>query len=309
MEPTSAASLKFEKFAASFDGQETEHIDNLRQVFTNPRYKLNKARDLYPFYASLQKILGETSQQPDVQRKLLKVLRLENGREIGRVGMPPIALDFAPFLNREESLNTLTLHSVDPFNHKEVAEAACIVDKMIMEGIGKSFGSSVYQAIIGSKQALCVFGKTEDKIVGCLLGTLVYLPDGRGVFHIWACVRKANNPGIGFVSILNSLEREVIQRFNPCWITFCVDEDNDLAHQLYLKSGFEEVERARNDYSEGPVIFMARCLRATNPEPPKMETVRDLVKEYSVATLGFTNAIYLMLVNKITEFANQVFYD
>ena len=309
MDPTSAAILKFEKFAASFDGQTTEHVDNLRQVFTNPRYKLTKARDIYPFYASLQKVLGETSEKPQLQKRLLKVLRLENGRVIGRVGMPPIALDFAPFLNREESLNTLTLHSVDPFNQKEVAEAAFIVDEMIMEGIGKSFGFNVYQAIIGSKEALCVFGKTGDKIVGCLLGTQVYLNNGRGVFHIWACVRKANSPGIGFVSMLNTLEQEVIQRFHPCWITFCVDEDNDSAYQLYLKSGFEEVERARNDYSEGPVIFMARCLGATNPEPPKMDTVRDLVKKYSVATLGFANAVYLMIALKVTEFANQVFYD
>src|SRR5690606_16157691 len=107
----------------------------------------------------------------------------------------------------------------------------------------------------------------------------------------------------GFVSLLNSIESEVIARFSPHWITLCVDEDNTLAHQLYAKSGFQEVERAHNDYSDCLSIFMARRLRETDLQPPLMHPVREAVRESSLATLGLGSGIFLMLANKITELA------
>lgn len=285
--------LKCDKFAAICTHQERITFTKFRVILEDTAYKVNKARDIYPFYVDIQKFSLAITNDSLKTRKFKKLLNKAQNKSILRVGTYSYQLDFTPIL--EKTLICHQFNIVDAKDSIQVSEAAQALDQLSYEGIGESFGIFVHKTMIESKESLCLVARNpHNQIIGSLFGTYVELEESIRVFHLWITVRKANHPCIGFwEKCYPTFEKSLMEIFKPDYITLNVDEDNISAFNLYQKSGFKEVEKKYNKITQTNAYHMVKSLTPKEKLPSGVEITKAIEKQ-AFRHLGlFSGLIYM----------------
>jgi len=289
----------------------------LRKFLENPSQKIEKSRDIYPLYIEAYKTTMAITDL-EIKRDFITILEALNGMYVPRVGTTPIFLDFDPIIdaaNHSKDQIVCRLEIVDRQNLKMVQEAALALHMLSEEGIGASFGVNVYKAVLQSPDALCIVAKnTQDKIIGCALGTHVDINKQQHpplkVFHIWLAARKANYPLIHLTTLLQSFEKDVTERFNPDYLSLAVEMNNTTAANLYNVAGFKEIARkASNTFSNSPTAIMLKNMREPPTEnKPTPEEISSAVQAQGMQLLGYGWAVLYMTAFNVTRTIRKLWY-
>ena len=304
-----ATNLKFIEFEKLCSQDEISCLKNLHSAFYNPNYKLQNARDLHLIYSQTIKIIQSISQNAEAKHQFIEILQSANGKLISRLGLPKVSLDFSPIIEATNQEREITCKSLEIINSEDpikVIEAAEAIDQLSYEGVGRTFGVSIYKKMIESNSHSCLLAKNEqNQILGCLFGTLVELKEpSLRIFHFWICARKATYPGIHLIKKFEENLNSFINFHNPDYFSLTVDHDNHTAIELYCNAGFINIEKTYNNFSKKEAFFMVKKITNNEKELPHQAEVTEAITQLSLQTLGYFSA----LVSQIKFIAKGILF-
>lgn len=269
---------------------EKTNFQKIQMLFEANPCKLQKSRHLHEFY--LRALYFGKNLDSEQQSSFIELLKENQGKKIYRIGADSISLNFDPIISILKNQSHLIVKSeiVDRNNVNAVKEAACALDLLSYEGVGRTFGIDFYQAIIRSNDGLCAIVKDQNQIIGGMLGTVLEIKGNR-IFHFWFGARKANYPGNKIIKDFFSCISNMANQMNLDLFTLSVETENK-AINIYTRLGFVQHETVFSSFNRANTHFMIKKLRDVNDlSLPSSEELNIKIKQQIFNILGKMNAM------------------
>ncbi len=270
----------FNKFQEICPVNDLPHFLSMKVILEDPKGSLQKPWDIYPLYIHAMTIAKDLqdSKIPKLKERFIVILKAFSETDANQGTHPSIHFDFShiiEMINRGTKELTCTSEIVDFNDDLKVNEAAVGIDALMTEGLGQSFGIPFLTTRIKSCEGGCVIARDEqNKIIATVLGTNLILPEkDTTVFHFNILVRSPKYPSINFTSMLEKFALELITKYNPDFLSLCVELDNP-AKKLYEKFGFKEFSIQFNETLQTNAAYMVNIFNPGNKDIPVFEDVK-----------------------------------
>lgn len=287
-EITSNHSRLLDKFAKTCPEKSMNDFLSMRSILEGPKKVIQRPWDIYQVYFHAISIAKELplSENTKLKERFIVILKaFSNETDNEKTATDPV-FDFSriiDMINQGKTELSCIAEIVNAKDDLKVQEAALAIDLLMQEGTGLSFGINFITTRIKSSYGWCIIARNEEnKIIASAFGTNLQLVEkNTKVFHCNILVRSPKYPLINFTALLKKFENNLIERFNPDFLSLCVDIENP-AKKIYEHFGFEEISIQYSQILKRDAAFMLKECNASAKEKPCFADVKaalDLINK------------------------------
>lgn len=280
IEPTNNNSYLLDKFAKICPEKSKNHFTEMRNILDDPKKTIQRPWDIYTVYIHAVLIAKELpiSENTKLKDRFLVILNAFSNESVREKTASGISFDFSriiDMINQGKTEISCVPEIVNAKDDLKVQEAALALDLLMQEGLGLSFGIEFLTTRIKSEDGWCIIARDEqNRIIASALGTnLLLVEKNIRVFHFNVLVRSPKYPLINFSTLLKKFETNLIERFNPNFLSLCVEIDNP-AKEIYENAGFKGISVEYNQTLLRSAAFMLKEFNSGAQEKPYLTDIR-----------------------------------